>query len=143
MSDTITTTRRVDAHERDTMTSAEYRAQFGTPKRSKYGNKRTQTSDGKWFDSRAEAARYEELLWLMREGQISDLECQPVLELQPRFTYEGHRIQPITYRADFGYMERGRRVIEDVKGARTSTFNLKWKMAKYKYPDVIFRLEMV
>ena len=111
---------------------------------SKYGNRKTQI-DGITFDSQAEARRYQELRLLERAHHVSDLDCQPVLELQPKFKRDGKWIAAITYRADFAYTENGRRVIEDVKGGkatRTALFNVKWKMAQYKYPEYVFRLEM-
>ena len=142
---TINTRRADDAHEpRSEMEQDEYRALLNKGVRSKYRNRRAQAVDGRWFDSRAECNRYEELRIEERAGDISDLECQPVLELQPKFRRDGRGIRAITYRADFAYNEAGnlRRVYEDVKGARTGVFNLKWKMAQYRYPDYEFRLEM-
>ena len=147
---TIETRATYEARERagdapQTMTSAEYRALMGTPKRNKnkYGNVRCESNDGKLFDSKAERNRYHVLYNLQAGGEISDLVCQPVKEIQPAYKRRGKKIQAITYRADFGYTENGRRVIEDVKGGkatRTALFNVKWKIAKYHYPDIVFRI---
>ena len=74
------------------------------------------------FDSKKEAARYTELLLLMKAGQIRNLELQPNLD----FIIEGKKI--FTYRPDFIYFEDGKRVIEDVKGMKTPVYRLKKKL---------------
>jgi len=143
---TVQTKATPEARERaDELTPEEFRALLDKGTRSKYGNRRVQGSDGRWFDSMSERDWYEELLWLQREGVISDLECQPVLVLLPKFRRDGEGYKAITYRADFAYNEVGnpRRVIEDVKGARTAVFNIKWKWALHKYPEYDFRLKEV
>lgn len=96
---------------------------------SKYGNVPTEV-DGIRFASRTEAERYGELLWLVRDGQISDL-C-----LQPRYKLPGG----ITYVGDFAYTEAGRQVCEDVKGLQTGVFRLKWKLMRETYPDIELRI---
>ena len=65
---------------------------------NKYGAKRTwSASCERWFDSKAEAARAEELVLLERAGEIRELEFQPswVLCDRPR----------VTYTADFIYKD--------------------------------------
>jgi hypothetical protein len=123
----------------DSMSADEYR-RMGRKKRSKFGNKKGVHSSGKVFDSLAEMRRYDELLLLERAGEISHLETQPPLELQPKFKRGRKTIREITYLGDFKYIEDGQVVIEDVKGTRTAVFNLKWKMAQYHYPHIDFRL---
>lgn len=80
--------------------------------------------DGISFPSKAEGARYAELLMLNRGGVITSL------DLQPRFVVFDHGDCKIEYVADFAYWDkqRGRRVVEDVKGMKTPEYMLKRKM---------------
>lgn len=56
------------------------------------------------FDSRKEARRFDELLALLRAGQIRDLKLQPQFTLQEAYTTaEGVRVRAIRYQADFMY----------------------------------------
>ena len=82
------------------------------------------TIDGITFDSKREAARYWELKWLQKAGVISHL------ELQPEFDFKIGGKKLFTYRADFGYFENGKRVVEDVKGVRTPVYRLKKKIVE-------------
>ncbi len=111
---------------------------------SKYGNKKT-VIDGIKFDSKAEARRYGELKILERVGEITDLRLQPKYELQPKFKRGKKTILPITYIADFEYLEvkGGKVVAEDVKGGtatQTPVFRVKAKMFQFKYPDIELRI---
>lgn len=83
------------------------------------------------FDSKAEAARYRELLLLFKAGQIRNL------ELQPKFTIALNGRKVFTYRADFSYFEGQSRVIEDVKGFRTPVYRLKKKIVEAQLGVVI------
>jgi hypothetical protein len=76
------------------------------------------------YASRKEATRAEELKLLFHAGQISDLVEQPEFVLVP--PQDGERA--VKYRADFGYYEKGQRVIEDCKGVRTSDYIIKRKL---------------
>lgn len=81
---------------------------------NKYGAVATEV-DGRRFASRREALRYAELRMLERAGVISVLECHPRWPLLVNGQLIGH------YTADFRYLdERGRLVVEDVKGGPTS-----------------------
>lgn len=91
--------------------------------RRKYGNKKV-TIDGMTFDSIKEAKRYGELKILQRKGEISGLGCQPRFDL----FVNGERI--CFYRADFDYMQCGKRVVEDVKGVKTPVYQLKKRLMK-------------
>jgi hypothetical protein len=96
------------------------------PRRSKYGNVKTQVN-GIWFDSKKEAERFQQLTLMQQAKQISDL------ELQPRFPLHVMRIAysecPIkltkvgVFTADFSYLDlrTGECVIEDVKSEPTRT----------------------
>lgn len=89
---------------------------------SKYKSTRTQTSDGKWFASKREARRYEDLLLLEKAGEITDLKCQV------RFRVEINGKKICTYVADFTYRFKGHLLVEDVKGYRTPVYKLKRKL---------------
>jgi hypothetical protein len=95
---------------------------------SKYYNKRTEVH-GTSFDSKKEAARYQELLLLERAHKIVDL------ELQPRFDLVVNDCKIGFYKADFRYtdIKTGSSVIEDVKGMKTPVYNLKRKLVKALY----------
>lgn len=101
------------------------------------------------FDSVAEYNRQQELLNLQRAGIISNLERQARLIIQEKFKYRGEKIRAIYYVADFRYVDKnGCTVVEDVKAydkkrgkyRTTADFDLKWKLLKYRYPDVTFSL---
>ncbi|HUX16759.1 MAG TPA: DUF1064 domain-containing protein [Phycisphaerae bacterium] len=109
--------------------------QVARPKRRKYGNEPVYV-DGRRFDSKAEARRYEELLRLKAAGEILWF-C-----LQPTFRLPGG----IEYRADFIVCRRARAeddalgptvcVVEDVKGGkatRTKEYRLKKRLMQDKY----------
>lgn len=102
----------------------------------KYNSIKT-TVDGITFDSRAEAARYQELKLLERGKFILDLKLQPEFELIPSFRKNGKTYRKTVYRADFSYfdMDLGRTVVEDVKGVLTPVYKLKKKLFEYKYPE--------
>ena len=89
------------------------------------------------FDSRKEAARYDELVLLSKARAIRDLRLQPQFTLKESYiTANGDRSRAVTYRADFSYEERGKDgtwhlVVEDVKGPSTKkdkTYRMKVKL---------------
>ena len=118
---------------------------------SKYNNTKTfrNAAEGAKikFDSKAEAAHFDELMARQKAGLIRNLKLQPEYTLQEAFTTtEGERIQAIRYRADFSYEERQNllaedgepgsvwvSIVEDVKGKKTDVYNLKKKMMQEKY----------
>lgn len=98
------------------------------------------------FDSQAEAKRYDELLLLLRAGQIRNLQLQKTYCLQEPFTgIDGNRVLGVDYKSDFDYERKTApdkygnaywlRVTEDVKGVRTESYSIKAKMfhARYGY----------
>lgn len=90
-----------------TLTDAQRAGHCLGKRQGKYGAKRTANRlTGRTHDSKAEALYGEELEYLRRAGEITELEQQPVVDLAG-----------LTYRADFSYVERGQRVWIDVKGA--------------------------
>lgn len=91
-------------------------------RRSKYNAQRTEV-DGIQFDSKKEAARWEQLQLMLRSGEISDLRRQVAFGL----TVNGELVG--TYKADFTYRDKaGKRVVEDVKGVHTDVYLLKRRL---------------
>ena len=97
-------------------------------RRGKYNAKKTEV-DGRVFDSRAEARRYSELCLLEKIGEISELECQPKINVE----VNGKHI--CNYIADFRYINNQSEyeVIEDVKGIKTPVYRLKKKLVEALY----------
>ena len=90
----------------------------------KYNNTKIRV-DGRLFDSKAEAARWQELQLLERAGEITELERQVEYELIPK--QKGERA--VKYIADFRYIDHeGKTVVEDTKGVRTPVYILKRKL---------------
>lgn len=112
-------------------------------RKSKY-NANPTVKRGIRFDSKKEAERYDELMLMLRAGEIRKLKLQADFTLQEAFTTEdGERIQAIRYRADFTY-ERPTKpdctgriywipVVEDVKGRRTETYAVKRKLMRERF----------
>lgn len=95
---------------------------------TKYYNRKT-NRNGITFDSAKEAARYDELMLLLRTGRISELRLQPEFTLQEAFTTpQGEKIRAVKYRADFQYIQDGQVIVEDVKGYKTKEYELKRKL---------------
>ena len=88
------------------------------------------------FDSKKEAGRYDELMALLRAGEIDNLKLQPQFTLQESYmTEEGERVRAIRYVADFSYTQGGEFVVEDVKSKATATaqYKMKKKMMREKF----------
>ena len=99
------------------------------PKKSKYKNIRVQYN-GKWFDSKKELRRYQQLELLQRAGKIKNLCCQVTYDLLPTTRIDGQTQRKTTYTADFVYwdIEKDCEVIEDAKGMRTNVYKIKRKL---------------
>lgn len=102
-------------------------------KQSKYHNEKAvrtmPNGEIRTFDSLREASRYDHLRMLYEAGAIQDLRLQQTFTLQEGYvTAEGETVQPITYKADFMYVQNGKTVIEDVKGMKTDKYRMKYKM---------------
>lgn len=130
------------------------RARGGKKNNNKYGNKKVKV-DGKVFDSKKEAIHYCELKMLERAGAIKGLELQKTFELIPaqfeeiptgeiykRGENKGKPKfkkvcveQSVTYKADFYYIENGKKVVEDTKSEATKTkdYIIKRKLMLYLY----------
>jgi hypothetical protein len=95
--------------------------------RSKFFNKRCETTDGIKFASKAERRRYFELKQLEKLGDITDLELQPVLPIEVNGETIGKCVP------DFSFVDRrtGERIWEDVKGGvegkATTTQLTRWQ----------------
>ena len=106
---------------------------------NKYNNKKVQV-DMYVFDSVRESQRYKELKLLERAGEINNLELQPKFLLQEAFKKNGKTYKAINYIADFKYEEKGKVIVEDVKGMQTETFRIKHKLFEKKYPDLELKI---
>ena len=90
------------------------------------------TIDGITFASAKEANRYEELKLLQKAGKIQGLQMQVKFELIPAQRINGKLVErACTYKADFVYIEDGKKVVEDTKGFRTKDYIIKRKLMLY------------
>lgn len=106
---------------------------------NKYKNKKVQI-DMYVFDSIAESRRYKELALLEKAGEIENLQLQPKFLLQDSFKKNGKTYRKIGYIADFMYEEKGKIIVEDIKGKETEVFKLKHKLFEYKYPGLELKI---
>lgn len=101
---------------------------------SKYGAVKKTCAQGHLHDSTFEAKRCDELHFYQRIGEISDLKTQVRFCIIPAAKYDMMPDESKTdYIADFVYMEKGIRVIEDTKGFKTADYKIKRKLMKQKY----------
>lgn len=112
----------------------------------KYRNQKTNV-DGYTFDSKAESRRYRELCVMQSAGLIRELRLQVPFTLIDAFKAssvngKAKKFRKTEYLADFVYVETDTEceIVEDVKGARTDVFNLKFKMLMLRYPGLHFRI---
>lgn len=110
-------------------------------KQRKYKNKKVEV-EGRVFDSKREYKRFLDLWAMQSVGAIRDLECQPEFILQEGFKKNGVTFRPITYRADFRYIDCSTEmtVVEDVKGFETVEFKIKRKLFEKRYPELTLRI---
>lgn len=86
------------------------------------------------FDSKKEAAYYDELMVLQAAGIVRDIRLQVQFLLQAAYTSAetGERYRAINYLADFTYDKREngewKRHVVDVKGRRTKDYIMKKKL---------------
>lgn len=117
------------------------KAQSKPHSKAKYHNQKVEVSGIK-FDSKKEAARYQELMEQLKNGEINDLRLQVNFTIVEGFTAPtGHRIKPIRYVADFTYYDsNGEYVVEDVKSPATrkdKAYRLKNKLMADKFGIII------
>jgi len=101
---------------------------------TKYRAIKTPCAGGHTHDSKAEAARCDDLRALEDMGHIVDLEFQPV------FRVEINGKLMCKYIADFAWWKGEARIVEDVKGMTTPVFNLKKKLVEATHPGVVITL---
>src|SRR6478736_7621259 len=95
-------------------------------KRSKYNNRKVE-QDGMKFDSLKELHVWNVLCARQADGEISNLERQ----VSYRFEVCGNLIRylpskrPLTYIADYRYVEDGKYVVDDAKGLLTQEYKIK------------------
>lgn len=108
----------------------------------KYHSKKTEVN-GITFDSKLEAERYEQLLWLEKAGEISNLTLQPEFQIfvGRRDSKTGEKIRSRFYVGDFMYVDRTEHkvIVEDTKGVETPEFRHKWDVVRSQYPGYDFR----
>jgi hypothetical protein len=105
-----------------------YKAEVG---KTKFRNVRVEV-DGIKFHSKAEAHRYTELKLMEKAGLIRNL------KLQVPFPIVINEIKVCTYISDFTYDEEvewvagksWQQIVEDVKGMKTATYQLKKRLMK-------------
>ena len=100
---------------------------------NKYGAKPT-VIGGRRFDSKKEAARYQELLLLQRAGEIRNLELQVQIILQGRDGPVKTRAgKPMRLTVDFSYEDKRLNwalVYEDAKGKPTRDYEVRKAVAE-------------
>ena len=115
--------------------------------KSKYNNTPAERSGEKAnlrFDSKREAARYDELMLMLKAGEIEDLRLQREFTLIEAYTTpDGQHIRAERYKADFTYLRDGQLVVEDVKSkaTRTVAYRIKKKQMLEKYGITIAEVE--
>lgn len=135
-------------------------------KESKYYNQ-SDTRGSIRFDSKKEARRYDELMLMLKAGEIRNLKLQPQFTLVEAYTTpEGKRVRAMRYVADFSYERRiektgksnferydefGRpvfgyyweAVVEDVKSRATKTreYRMKKKLLRERFGIEITEVE--
>ena len=113
--------------------------QMFNKKGSKYNNKKPEAYGRKW-DSQMELEFYEYNLALKEQGQVIDIEIQPVFLLQDKYIYKGKTIRKMEYKADFKITySDGSVIVYDVKGQLIQPFPIKWKLVRFIYNDMDFR----
>jgi len=84
----------------------------------KYRNTKTEV-DGIVFDSKKEAARWQQLKLQEAAGSIKDLRRQVPFELAPAVVLDGRKKPALRYLADYVYLEDGLLTVEDCKSEIT------------------------
>lgn len=107
---------------------------------NKYRNQKVKTEEGV-FDSKKEYARWLVLKDMESIGLIKGLKRQCKFELIPKQVLEVPRMKkggkmqrselPVTYTADFVYVENGKVIVEDTKGMKTEKYIIKRKLMMY------------
>lgn len=96
---------------------------------SKYFNKKIRV-DGVWYDSKAEYARWIDLVNQQNNGEIQNLQRQVTFILAPAVVLKGRKKPALKYKADFAYTKNGIPVVEDKKGCVTDAYMIKKHLMK-------------
>lgn len=109
----------------------------------KYHAKATTCGQGHGHPSKREAKRCDELHLLLRGGVIDALVYEP----QYWFDINGEQVKHpngrrVGYKPDFGYVEKGKVVVEDVKSKATMTTDavLRMTLFRHLFPAVELRV---
>lgn len=113
-----------------------------TSTRSKYNAKKVVIDNIK-FDSKAEAAYYQQLKLLKMSGEVVSFDLQPEFVLQESFRKNGKLYRAIKYKADFlvRYSD-GHEELIDIKGMLTKEFRIKQKLFEMRYMQSIKCLKL-
>lgn len=98
---------------------------------NKFGAVRVEINGIK-FASKAEGRRYGELKLLERAKEISGLTPHPKFSLVVNGSVVGR------YTPDFGYIENGKQVVNEIKGKKTQDYVLRHKLFCALFPDIRF-----
>ncbi|EAC5123980.1 DUF1064 domain-containing protein [Listeria monocytogenes] len=113
-----------------------------TSTRSKYNAKKVVIDNIK-FDSKAEAAYYQQLKLLKMSGEVVSFDLQPEFILQDSFVKNGKKYHAIKYTADFLVRYKdGHEELIDVKGMLTKEFRIKQKLFELRYMQSIKCLKL-
>ena len=117
------------------MKITELRKLISKPKKSKFGNVKTEYN-GKTYDSKLEASYAHIIDHKIKNGEIKSVVAQYPMPVK----INGVKI--CKYVADFMVTFPDNRVeIWDAKGVETSIFKLKWKLVKALYPEFGFEIK--
>ena len=94
------------------------------PTTSKYKNRKVQTEEAS-FASEKEHRRYLALKAMEQAGRIKNLKLQVRFVLAEGYEYNGRRVPPLRYFADFQYEQDGQKIAEDCKGYKTRVYEIK------------------
>ena len=111
--------------------------------RNKFYAKRTACQQGHSHASKREAARCGELYLLLRSGHISALVVEPQywFEINGSVVTHGNG-RRAGYKPDFGYIENGKHVVEDIKSGPTMTEAAMLRIALFRhlFPHIELRV---
>ena len=99
---------------------------------SKYKAKRTEV-DGITFDSKREAARYQELKLWARSGGVRNIRCQVAYWLTVQDKKIGRYVADFVYQEYHPKHQSWSEVVEDCKGFRTPMYRWKKKHVEAQY----------
>lgn len=103
---------------------------------SKYNSEKI-TIDGILFPSKDESKYYETLKIKQSKGEIKCFELQPKYVLINGFTYQGKKLQGISYKPDFLiYHNDDTEECIEIKGFMTEPAELRIKLFKWRYPNI-------